>query len=106
MTKYVVHGMQWGVMKVKHDGHWLLLDSSIRDNPLDAIDAAEAEYRLTWSSLQNKDFYLVRLNRADDGSPIDLMYAWGQIGAPSVVDIRPYDDAFEKLNNIVVRTDA
>jgi len=102
LSTYKVKGMQWAALKVKESGQWLLLDSAIADAAVDTMLAAEKEYGMAWASLLEKDFYLVRLNRADDGRPIDLMWAWGQ-KHPDVPDIRPYDEDFLKINNVVVK---
>ena len=103
VATYQVEGMKWAVMKVKESGQWLLLDSAITDTALDTMDAAEAEYGLPWTALLKKDFYLVRLNRAKDGSPTDLMWAWGQ-KPPNLPDVIPYDEDIVRFHEIVVKS--
>lgn len=99
-----LRGMLWGIIITgdPDSGNWLLLDQSIRDNPLESIDQMEAAFNEKWISLQEQGCYMVRLNLSDDGRPTDMMFAWGT-GNVKAEGIIPYDSDFEKLNNVIVR---
>ena len=99
-------GMLWGAVLVSCSGNgkWLLLEQSISDNPMDTVESTEAAWEKPWSNLQRLGVCMIRLNLADDGTPTDMMFAWGQEPDDEIDGILPYDEEFEKLNTNLVET--
>jgi len=71
---------------------------------VNAIEKAEVLYDKKWGTLQTMGFEMVRLNIDDEGKPCDLMFAWGSSSPTGIDGVLPYDEAFEKENNVMVRT--
>jgi len=96
-------GMLWGVVLVSNSGNgqWMLLEQSIKDNPMETIEITEALWKKPWANLQRLGACLIRLN-LDGEVPCDLMFSWGQ-GDDIVADgIMEYSEEFEQLNTGLV----
>lgn len=99
-----MRGMFWGIIitETKGSGNWLLLEQSIRENPMESIEQMEAAFNQSWRSLQDQGCHMIRLNLSDKGRPVDMMFAWGtaQVEAEGII---PYSTEFEHFNNVMVR---
>jgi hypothetical protein len=92
--------MLWGVVMIEKN-RWLLLEQSIKNNPLAAMKQAEALWKSSWKALKKNGAYLVRLNIDTDGRPCDMMFSWSQSDSPETEGIMPYDADLERLNNTI-----
>jgi len=98
-----LRGMYWGIIitETAGSGNWLLLEQSIRENPMESIEQMEAAFNEEWVSLQDQGCYMIRLNLSDKGRPTDMMFAWSTVEVEAD-GIMPYDSDFEKSNNVIV----
>lgn len=96
-------GMLWGVVLVSNQntGEWLLLEQSIKDNPMSTIEITEELWGKKWSKLQRLGACMVRLNM-DGDVPCDLMFAWGQGDGLNADGIMDYSEEFEQMNTGLV----
>lgn len=96
-------GMLWGVVLVSNSGNgqWMLLEQSIRSNPMETIEITEALWGKPWAKSQRLGACLIRLN-LDGDVPCDLMFSWGQGDGNPAYGIMDYDEEFEKLNTSIV----
>jgi hypothetical protein len=99
----VLRGMFWGIiiLDAKETGNWLLLEQSIRDNPMESIEQMEAAFSKPWTKLQTEGCHMIRLNLTNEGRPTDLMFAWGSenVNANGII---PYSTEIEHFNNALV----